>query len=155
MCRIIPLTKGESTKIDTEDLNRITRYKWYFDRGYARRRFECNGVQRCMHMHREILQAPDGFEVDHINGDTLDNRKANLRLVTRRENQFNSSSHMGSTSKFKGVFWYKHLQRWRVRLCIDRKSKHIGYFDDEVEAAKAYNVAALNIYGEYAKLNLI
>ena len=155
MVKLVPLTKEKFAIVDEEDFERITRYKWLFDRGYARRRFERNGIQHCMHMHREILQAPEGFEVDHINGNCLDNRKTNLRIVTHRRNMHNMASHKDSSSKFRGVYWNKKEQKWAAQICLDGKRRHIGLFVSEFEAAKAYNREAIRLFGEYARLNQI
>ena len=154
VCKI-PLTQGKFALVDEEDFERITRYKWLYDRGYARRRFQINGVQHMMHMHREVMQAPEGYEVDHINGDKLDNRKCNLRVVTHQRNMFNMTSHKDSTSPYKGVYWNKERKKWTTQIAINGKRKHIGHFENEEDAAEAYNQAAKKYFGEYAKLNQI
>jgi hypothetical protein len=151
----IPLTKGKCALVDAEDFERINSYSWFFERGYARRRFQRSGVQHCMHMHREIVKAPEGFEVDHINGDTLDNRKANLRIVTHRRNMHNMAAHSDSSSKYRGVYWNKQKGKWTVQICLDGKRQHIGHFVIEADAARAYNSEAIRLFGQYARLNQI
>ncbi|MBB6677499.1 HNH endonuclease [Cohnella lubricantis] len=106
-----------------------------------------------MHMHREVLNAPDGFEVDHINGNTLDNRKSNLRIVTHQRNMHNVSSHGDSSSQYRGVFWNKQKLKWTAQICLDGKRRHIGHFVNELDAARAYNQEAIRLFGQYARLN--
>lgn len=104
------------------------------------------------HLHRMIMNAPSGVEVDHINGDTLDNRRCNLRLCTHAENQYNQRSHGGS-SKFKGVSWDKQSQKWHAYINKEYGRVNLGLFDDEEGAAFAYDVAARILFGEFARLN--
>ena len=105
-------------------------------------------------MHREIMNAPEGLVVDHINRNGLDNRKVNLRLATAMQNVWNSKRNVNTdSSKYKGVSWDKNKHKWRASIGIDRKTKHLGYFEDEKMAAKAYDKAAKEHRGEFAVLN--
>ena len=111
--------------------------------------------QKTVCMHKVILKVPKGQVVDHINHNGLDNRKANLRPATSEENNRNrrKSIKRKCHSRFKGVNWNKDQQKWAARICFNRKTKFIGYFNDEIEAAKAYDNAALKYHGEFAVLN--
>jgi hypothetical protein len=104
-------------------------------------------------MHRFLRHPPPGMVVDHINGNRLDNRAGNTRICTQQQNTFNSRP-KGKSSKFKGVCWDKSKRKWLVPICIDGKNSWTGRFDDEVEAARAYDRKAAEIFREYAFLNL-
>ncbi len=106
-------------------------------------------------MHSLIINPPENFVVDHINHNGLDNRKANLRLATRTQNNCNRRKHNRNKchSRFKGVSWHKHRKRWSAQINIYRKRKSLGYFEDETEAAKAYDKAAKKYHKEFAYLN--
>ena len=105
-------------------------------------------------MHREVLHVPEGLFVDHINHNGCDNRKANLRPATPADNARNALyPKINTTSKYRGVSYNKKKKRWRAQLSINNKKKQIGYFRDEIEAAKAYDKAAKRYYGEFAILN--
>jgi hypothetical protein len=94
-----------------------------------------------------------GVQVDHINRDTLDNRRKNLRIASRLQSNANRGSHQGGTSKFKGVSWYKRSQRWAAQIQVDGKKIHLGRFGNECVAAIAYNKAALKYHCKFAVLN--
>jgi len=154
MAKEIPLTQGKVAIVDDEDFERLSQYKWcYATVGYAVRFEQVNGKRRGVFMHRQIMQPPKDLEVDHINGDKLDNRRSNLRIVTRQQNRFNERPRKGTSSKYKGVSWYKQTRRWEAYIKINGKKKRIGYFNDEIEAALAYDRAARELFGEYAKTN--
>jgi hypothetical protein len=105
-------------------------------------------------MHRLIIKAPDGLVVDHINYNGLDNRKANLRLATLKQNSRHVIRTMNpGSSKYKGVSWYTRDKVWAVKIMVDGKTIRIGYFRNEIEAAKAYDKAAKKYHGEFAALN--
>lgn len=105
-------------------------------------------------LHRLIMDCPKGLEVDHINHDNLDNRKNNLRIVTRKQNRYNTRRQVGSVSKFKGVWYYKGRNKpWVASVNKDKKKYSLGYFYTQEEAAIAYNKKALELFGEYACLN--
>lgn len=106
-------------------------------------------------MHRVIMNAPPHLQVDHINHDTLDNRKHNLRLVTPPQNRLNSCKQERSLSQFKGVTWNKRKKKWVTQISFNRKRRFAGYFDNEIDAALAYNQKAQELFGEYALLNQI
>lgn len=91
--------------------------------------------------------------IDHIDGNKENNRLDNLRLVTNQQNSFNARGHKDGSSRFKGVFLEGRSGKWLARISKSGKSKHIGYFSCEVEAAKAYNKAAKELFGEFARLN--
>ena len=105
-------------------------------------------------MHRQIMNAPKGIVVDHINRNGLDNRKANLRFATVSQNNWNSRKGFNcGSSKYKGVSWSKDKKKWAVWLSVNKKNKQFGYFDDEKEAARVYNEVAKKHRGEFAVLN--
>jgi len=106
-------------------------------------------------MHREIIKPPSNMVVDHINHNGLDNRHVNIRPATHAQNCRNRTfiKKKGATSKYKGVTWAKHVKKWRVRVHINYGYKSIGYFDDEISAAKAYDTAAKKYHKEFAVLN--
>ena len=107
-------------------------------------------------MHREILRVADGMLADHVNHNGLDNRKVNLRPATSGENKRNrrKSIKRKCHSRFKGVNWNKDQRKWSARICFNSKTKFIGYFDDEIDAAKAYDKAAKKYHRDFAVLNL-
>ncbi len=106
-------------------------------------------------MHREIIHPPGHLVVDHINHNGLDNRKANIRPATRSQNNFNRLivKREDSSSKYKGVSWRKRKMRWHARIHVNGEYKFLGYFKDEIHAAKAYDEAAKKYHGEFAVLN--
>jgi hypothetical protein len=106
-------------------------------------------------MHRKVIHPPDHLVVDHINHNGLDNRKANIRPATRAQNNFNKLivKRKDSSSKYKGVNWKKCKKKWQARIHVNGECKFIGYFKDEIQAAKAYDKAAKKYHGEFASLN--
>ena len=112
------------------------------------------GKQKSVRMHRAVLDVPAGKFIDHINHNGLDNRKANLRIVTRRENSWNKRKQRGNySSQYKGVTWLKRTGKWQARIVCRGTSIFIGQFDDEEAAARAYDARAAELFGEYAALN--
>ena len=151
----IPLTKGFVAIVDDEDAEVITAHKWHAHvpaRGrtvYAHMLRWANGRYKNESMHRLILNAPVGFEVDHINQNGLDNRRCNLRLATRAQNEANKPPR----SQYKGSYWCQQTGRWRARIRVDGHLRCLGRFDSAEEAARAYDVAAMEAFGEFAYLN--
>jgi len=104
-------------------------------------------------MHRFILNAPRHKLVDHIDGNGLNNRKANLRLCNHSQNAWNRRPNSGCHSKYKGVYWNKDKKKWHATISKSYKRIHLGYFDNEIEAARAYDKKAKEFFGEFAYLN--
>lgn len=152
----VKLTQNKYALVDDDDFLKISQFKWcyvsYGKTGYARR-MDKNG--KTIRMHHMILPFNSGFMVDHINMNGLDNRKSNLRLVTKSQNMMNGGVRKNSTSGYKGVCWNKRFNYWVVNIWKDYKQIHIGSFHNKKEAAKAYNEAAKKYHGEYARLNII
>lgn len=135
-------------KVDAEDYARISKYSWNLNaRGYPRGSRRVNGKIYTMQMHREIMNCPKDMEVDHINQDKLDNRKANLRICTHKQNTYNRKINKNNTSGYKGV------AKIRNKFQVSINCKVIGWFDDSIAAARAYDLAAKDLHGEFAVLN--
>lgn len=144
--------------IDRDDAELIGRNRWCLDKdGYAFRIRRINGVDLRVLMHRLIMLGDEVssslLDVDHINRDKLDNRRSNLRVVKRVVNVRNQMGWAESSSRYKGVSWNKGAGKWRVQITIDHKKKHIGYFTDELEAARAYDNAAIELGWPLSGLN--
>lgn len=155
--RYIKLSKQGKNKglykaiVDSELHYRLSKFRWCFSNGgYAARR----DGNKTMQMHRFIMQPSDEMEVDHINGHKLDNRRCNLRLATRTQNNANRRISSNNTSGYKGVSWNKKLNLWMVYVKLDRK-KFVKYAKTKEEAAVKYNQMASSLFGEYARLNII
>ena len=153
----IPLTQGEFALVDDADFEWLSQWKWYASahRGWFRvSRFKkINGKQQIVYMHRLILDTPAGMSSDHINGDTLDNRRINLRICTVQQNNMNARKRNKGTSAYKGSFWSDFHNRWRGQIVLDHKKIHLGFFFTAEEAARSYDKAAVEYFGKFAKLN--
>ena len=148
----IALTQGKFAIVDDEDFEDLAKFKWAYHGGYAHRVFIKDGKKTGELMHRVIVNAPAGMDIDHVNRNPLDNRKCNLRVATRSQNNANKAQREGS---FKGACWRPIPRRWKAYIKVDHKQIHLGYFSNAVDAAKAYNAAALKYFGEFARLNVI
>ena len=152
----IPLTQGRFAIVDDADFDWLNQWKWqYSHKGYAVRSFYKNGKMEYVEMHRSLNKTPAGFQTDHRDGDRLNNQRFNLRTASASQNAMNRKPRADAKSKFKGVSWSKQKSRWVSRIFFDKKSIHLGFFEEEKEAAIAYNEAAVNKYGNFARLNII
>jgi hypothetical protein len=147
----IPLTQGKFTLVDNADYEWLNKHKWYVNHGYA-----VSGFPVRLRMHRLILglDKTDSRECDHINGNKLDNRRFNLRICNKSQNQQNRISRTGS-SKYKGVTRHKKTGRWQAQIRHQGKRYYLGLYINEVEAAQAYNERAKKLFGEFARLNIL
>lgn len=124
------------TLIDAVDAEAVNRYRWCLTTdGYVRR----NDRKRYVRLHRVLLGLATGDprHVDHINGDPLDNRRTNLRIVTRSQNAQNVRSHRDSTSRYRGVSWNRDCRKWQAHAYVDGRSRYLGLFVREKDAAEA------------------
>ena len=152
-CRIIPLTRGQFTIVDAADYHQLTKFTWFTESAhntfYAARKQNGKSIK----MHRQITNAPDHLVVDHIDHNGLNNQKANLRLCTFAQNAKNINSTNPTTSRYKGVHWNKNINKWAAQITCDKKSHHLGYFKNQLTAAKAYDKAARKLHGRFASPN--
>lgn len=171
--KIIPLTKDKVTSVDDDDYEWLIKHKWQYlstRNGYAIRGYYENGKCKHYYMHRLITKCPENMQVDHINGNSLDNRKSNLRICTHSQNLHNSRKQRGirgkSSSMYKGVRFMpreikgmrkitKHRKNWNMYIYYKKKRVYGGVYNTEKEAAVAYNILAPKYHGEFFRPNII
>lgn len=152
---LIPLTKDKFAIVDADDYVMVSRFKWSAEQNTRSKDFYSvfkKGGRR-VYMHRLILKTPDGMVTDHINHDTLDNRKINLRNATDSQNRKNRRKARNNKSGYKGASFNRRCSKWVANILIDGKYKHLGYFPTVIDAAKAYDAAAIAAYGAFACTN--
>ncbi len=139
--------------VDDEDYEWLRQYEWQVDR-HNSVKTHAPGMKGKL-IHRLILNAPEHLEVDHIDGNRLNNQRSNLRLATSSQNKMNRGPRKDNTSGYKGVSWHSQRLKWTARVKAGQKYIHLGLFDSKEAAALAYNSAARQLHGEYAWLNNI
>ena len=144
--------------VDDWNYNWLNQWRWSLHpSGYAYRlRYNSKkGKYENISMHQIIHKNPKGSQTDHINRDPLDNREQNLRTATSSQNRMNIDLKRNNTSGYKGVYWHKRDKQWMVRIQKDYKQIFLGNFHDKKIAALRYNIEARELFGKYAKLNII
>lgn len=166
-CCQVPVSRDFVALVDPEDFQEIAAHRWHIKRSsgsryiYAQREVRVGGARTKIAMHRVLAGAALGQIVDHANGVTLDNRRSNLRICTVRENCANVvSSKNRKRGGYKGVSWNKNARKWEASIGGGevgpngkRRRVYLGLFSDPVDAARAYDAAALKCFGEFAALN--
>lgn len=155
----IILSNGMTSTVDAQDAD-LLQYTWHGkqnDNGvwYAYRAEKKHGRQTNIYMHRQITKAATGTEVDHWDGNGLNNCRYNLRVCTTSQNQCNRKKSANKTSQFKGVSWHKRAGKYRAYIKLHGKTISLGYYEDESQAARAYNIKAHELFGQYARLNIL
>lgn len=153
----IALSQDKVAIVDDLDFPYLSQFKWTALKGrntwYAVRNVVIDGRTKMLLMHRLLLDAPTGLGVDHRDGDGLNNQRANLRLCNEQQNGQNRTLQSNNKSGYKGVSWDKRKRKWTARIKAHGKQPHLGYFDTAKDAARAYDAAALELHGEFARLN--
>jgi hypothetical protein len=156
----IPLSKGYIAIIDDKDYVKLNKYKWHVLEGkngvnYATAKIKIDGIRTSVRMHRVVmgLKHFDVSQIDHINHNGLDNRRENLRMCSKHQNNMNRRPNKNRTSRYKGLTLQKTTGKWISRISIDGKYLNLGTYKEETVAALKYDKAALKHYGEYANLN--
>lgn len=146
------LRTGEVFCFDAEDFDKISDRTWYRCNKSANSQTYV-GDRTGFCIHRIIIDAPDGYEIDHINLNTLDNRKRNLRVCTHQQNQCNQPLQRNNKSGVTGVSYYAPRGKYRARIKLFQKELHLGYFDTFLEAVQARNVGVKLLFGEFGIIN--
>lgn len=153
----IQLTKGVSTLVDDWNYDWLNQWKWYAKESgnlfYASRIEIINGKRILISMHRIINKTPINLECDHIDHNTLNNQEYNLRNATDTQNAINRI--YPTTTGYRGVHFSKYHNKFQAQILIKGKKKHLGYFNNPIEAAKKYDIAARKYHGEFAIVNFI
>jgi len=153
MSKEIIITRGEVTIVDDENFEELSQYKWYLMDGFVGRTVKENGKRTTIYMHRVVAEAPKGVSVYHLNGNKLDNRRENLWLEKGSARMHKRKKNMAHSSQYRGVYWAKEKKIWIAEIKVNKKHLRLGYFEDEKEAAIAYDAAACKYYGPLAQTN--
>lgn len=158
----IQLTRGYVALVDDEDYKQLNKFTWQAqlttnsDLVYASRSVKINGIKKKILMHRQIMDvANETILVDHKDNNPLNNQRSNLRLCSKKENQKNVRVHRDNPSGFIGVSWRPSRNKFRARIYDNGKEVSLGHFINAVDAAVAYNIAAIRVHGEFANLNKV
>ncbi len=157
----VPLTRGYEARIDIEDIPLVAGRNWVSSVSkhadgsvrsvYAMRGERVGAKVHTILMHRVIAGTPEGFETDHINGDGLDNRRANLRHATKNQNQHNSRIPKNNKSGAKGVRWHKQRRKWHAAIMVSGRTHSLGLYECVDEAKAAYDKASTHLHGKYGR----
>jgi len=162
--RRVALTRGQYAEIDESKAIELSVYRYHARLShnginyYAARCEKTKTGWRAVPMQNDVLTPPKGFVIDHVEASqTLNNRRFNLRIATKAENPRNARKMAECTSIYKGVYWRKNRSRWRAEITFNGKHIILGSwkFEDEKDAARAYNKKAVELFGEFARLNVI
>lgn len=154
----IKLTQGRVAQVDDEDFEELSKYKWFAHqrKGYSfyAIRHQYNGYRqyRDVKMHQQIMGIKGG---DHKDGNGMNNQRHNLRRCTHQQNCMNVRPRAGCSSKFKGVSYHQQNERWRATIVLNGKQISLGCYATEEEAAVIYNRKAAEVFGEFARLNVV
>lgn len=160
----IQLTRGFSAIVDEEDFQWISQKKWSAKKGkctwygYSNSRYTRGQRRKCLLMHREIFftlnpQSDMSLDVDHRDGNGLNNRRSNLRLATDSSQRHNQTIRVNNTSGYIGVCWHKRVGKFQARIRLNTHRQHLGFFDDPIEAAMVRDEAARKLHGEFGTYN--
>jgi hypothetical protein len=152
----IELTKGKYAIVDDADYNFLMQWRWFFNDkgkygGYAVRSVTIDKKTRNTQMHRELMNPPKGMEVDHKNGDRLDNRRSNLRVCTHAQNCANRRMREDNKSGFRGVHQGRGRNTWTAQIRLHNKQYFIGNYKTKIEASRAYQKAAKKLFGDFVR----
>ena len=160
----IKLTQGKVALVDDEDFEKLNQYKWFVhhsgERWYALRSASTKiqnwrQVQKIIRLHRQIMNPPNNMQVDHKDGDGLNNQRSNLRICTQSQNNANSRLAKNNSIGYKGVHFYGLANKYQARITKDKINYSFGYYHHPEDAALAYDKAAHELFGEFAKTNFI
>lgn len=149
----IQLSRNAVAWVDKDVFELLNKHKWTYDptTGYAYRRLTVEGVYKKIYMHRLIMNNPKVLQIDHINGNGLDNRKQNLRICSRSDNQHNRGKNKNNKSGHKNIYWHTQTSKWRVGVMHKRKNYHGGEFDNLEDAVKARDRLQIQFHGSFAR----
>jgi HNH endonuclease/AP2 domain len=149
--RYIFLTQGKFAVVSGPDYKFLMQWRWQAHHDKRNDSWSAVRHEKPRLMHRVILDAPNGVQVDHVDGDGLNNRRSNIRLATQQQNAWNRGPQSINTSGFKGVSWDKRRSKWIATIAFDGRTIALGAFTDKLDAAKAYRDAAPKYHGEFAR----
>jgi hypothetical protein len=159
----IQLSQGKTCLIDTYDYDLVKMHRWYYAKlkksntGYVVASVQNNDKRITLQMHRLIMSVTNDkykcLDIDHINREGTDNRRSNLRICTRSQNQMNKIKNRNNTTGYKGVYFKKDRNKFIASIRFNKKNIHIGYYYTPKAAAAAYDVKAKELFGEFANTN--
>lgn len=152
----IKLAQGKLVIVDDEKYEYVNQWTWSFSMGYAKRREKLGQNKfHTIQMHRVLMDCPKNMQVDHIDGNGLNNQKNNLRICSPLQNMRNQKVRKNNSSGYRGVHWSIKHNKWIARIGSNYMRIHLGCFDDKREAAEAFNNASKKYHGEFGRLNKI
>lgn len=160
MAKEIQLTQGKVAIVDDDMYEYLNQWKWHVNKQgntYYVIRNKCTLLKKRVYesMHRLIMKPDKGFVIDHLDGNGLNNQRNNLRICTVSQNSMNRNKTVKNKSGFKGVIWWERNSTWKAEIRHNKKKIYLGYYKNIIDAARAYNEAALKYHGEFANLNNI